>query len=46
MHSLAAFAGDDRDVARKNGYWLLISAAKAHNFNMLPGQRRAGAFYG
>jgi hypothetical protein len=37
MHSPVAFAMDDRDVARKSGWPVLISAAKAHDFNVLLG---------
>jgi molybdenum cofactor synthesis domain-containing protein len=34
--------GDDGDVARKNGWAVLISAAKPRDFNMLPGQGFGG----
>jgi hypothetical protein len=44
MHSQGAFTGDVGSVARKNGCRVLISAAKAGDFNMLPGQNVPGRF--
>jgi molybdenum cofactor synthesis domain-containing protein len=41
MHSLRAFAGDGRAVARKNGWRVLISAAKPRDFKALPRQDHA-----
>jgi hypothetical protein len=38
MHSREAFAKDGREVARKNGGPVLISAAKFHDFKVLPEQ--------
>jgi hypothetical protein len=35
MHSGAAFAMGGREVARKNGCRVLISAAKPHDFKVL-----------
>src|ERR1700691_5994046 len=46
MHSPAAFARDDRFVARKNGWAVLISAAKPGGFKVLPGRGCGRAFSG
>jgi hypothetical protein len=44
MHSLRAFARDDWIVARKNGWAVLISAAKPGGFKGLP-ERRCGRVF-
>jgi molybdenum cofactor synthesis domain-containing protein len=46
MHSPVAFARDDRFVARKNGWAVLISAAKPGGFKVLPGRGCGRAFSG
>jgi hypothetical protein len=43
MHSAAAFAMEGRDVARKTGCEVLISAAKTHDFKGLLAQICLGA---
>jgi hypothetical protein len=43
MHSGKAFAMDDWEVALKNGWPVLISAAKTHDFKGLLEQISAGA---
>src|ERR1700716_2121807 len=42
MHSRKAFAMDDGEVALKNGWPVLISAANTHDFKGLPEQISAG----
>src|ERR1700691_194433 len=46
MHSPAAFARDDRFVARKNGWAVLISAATRGGFKVRPGRGCGRAFSG
>jgi hypothetical protein len=46
MHSQRAFARDDRIVARKNGWALLISAAKLGSFKELLERGCGRAFSG
>jgi hypothetical protein len=43
MHSGRAFAKDGWEVARKNGWAVLISAAKTHDFKVLLEQICPGA---
>src|ERR1700731_4756057 len=45
MHWPRAFAGNERDVARKNGWRVLISAARAGTPKVLPGQGRPSGFW-
>jgi hypothetical protein len=46
MHSRRAFVRDDRIVARKNGWAVLISAAKPDGFKVLPERGYGSAFSG